>query len=325
MAAEPEFDRRRTYAEWYVWSARNLTSTVEIRHACAEAATTALSSGGDPAAAARAAAQNRSGPGWTTRAEPGIRSYAEWYDWARNTLTLSGEPLHTAAAAAIGAMEAGGDAAAASDAARRTLTEVTAAPHAGSGTWAPPPPASPAAIQPPPAPPPLAPVLPPPAPIPSPPPPANPVQSPSGQGPDHPPGGYVVAPPPAFPDPGQAYPDRPAPVQPGPVPVPVWATVLLGFGCGISLLLALVYAVVLTDRTDSQDIVVGSILFGGIGLVMFVCSLVALIGIIRKASWGRMMAIIAGAAFCLSCVGILLGVPVIIGAATSQRRPDGVY
>src|SRR5207248_7509868 len=119
-------DRRRTYAEWFVWAARNLTSTVEIQHACAEAATEALASGGDPAAAARAAAQNRSGPGWTTRAEPGVRSYAEWYDWARTNLNLAGEPLHTAAAAAIAAMEAGGDGAAAAGAARRSAGEAPA-------------------------------------------------------------------------------------------------------------------------------------------------------------------------------------------------------
>ena len=107
--------------------------------------------------------------------------------------------------------------------------------------------------------------------------------------------------------------------------MPVWATVLLGVGCGISLLVALVYALVLTDRTNTSDVVIGSILFGGIGLLMFLCSLVALIGIIRRATWGRVMAIVAGAAFCLSCVGILLGVPVIIGAATAKRTPDRVY
>ena len=311
MASNPgdAGDRRRTYAEWYVWAARNLTSTVEIRHACAEAATEALATGGDPAAAARSAAQNRSGPGWTTRAEPVIRSYAEWYDWARTTLNLTGEPLHTAAAAAIAAMEAGGDGTAASEAARRAAGEApgpSAAPPAPAetGGWAPPPGvvSQPA---PPPPPPPTAP----------PPPPAPPSYQPAGFPPAPAPYQYG----------GPAYTGPPPAAPAGSVQVPVWASVLLGVGCGISLLLAVVYALVLTDRTNTADVVLGSILFGGIGLVMFVCSLVALIGIIRRAAWARVMAIIAGAAFCLSCVGILLGVPVIIGAATARRSLERVY
>ncbi len=297
MASPPPQERRRTYADWYVWAARNLTATSEIRHACAEAATEAKDGGGDPAAAARNAAQNRSGPGWTTRAEPGVRSYAEWYDWARTTLGLTGEPLHTAASTALAAMEGGGDAAAAAEAARRST--------AGEQLPSSPPPLAQA--------PPTAPPPPPPSPPPStvaatPPPP--PLSAPAYPAPGRPPEPYAVAPY------GSGQPS--APVVSGPVLVPVWVAAVLGIGCGLSLLVTIVYAVILTQRGNDQSLVIGSFIFGGVGLLMFVCSLVAIIGIIRRSGWARVMSIVAGAAFCLSCVGIILGLPVIIGSVVAH-------
>ncbi len=297
MASPPPQERRRTYADWYVWAARNLTATSEIRHACAEAATEAKDGGGDPAAAARNAAQNRSGPGWTTRAEPGVRSYAEWYDWARTTLGLTGEPLHTAASTALAAMEGGGDAAAAAEAARRST--------AGEQLPSSPPPLAQA--------PPSAPPPPPPSPPPStvaatPPPP--PLSAPAYPAPGRPPEPYAVA---SY---GSGQPS--APVVSGPVLVPVWVAAVLGIGCGLSLLVTIVYAVILTQRGNDQSLVIGSFIFGGVGLLMFVCSLVAIIGIIRRSGWARVMSIVAGAAFCLSCVGIILGLPVIIGSVVAH-------
>jgi hypothetical protein len=100
--------------------------------------------------------------------------------------------------------------------------------------------------------------------------------------------------------------------------VPVWVAAVLGIGCGLSLLVAIVYAVILTQRGNDQNLLIGSVIFGGVGLLMFVCSLVAIIGIIRRSGWARVMSIVAGAAFCLSCVGIILGLPVIIGSAVAQ-------
>lgn len=295
MASPPPQERRRTYADWYVWAARNLTATSEIRHACAEAATEAKDGGGDPAAAARNAAQNRSGPGWTTRAEPGVRSYAEWYDWARTTLGLTGEPLHTAASAALATMGGGGDAAAAAEAARRST--------AGEQLPSSPPPLAQAPPTAPPAPPTYA----PPAPPPPPPPPQS---APPYPAPGQLPQPYASAPYGS----GQPY----APVASGPVLVPVWVAAVLGIGCGLSLLVTIVYAVILTQRGNDQNLVIGSFIFGGVGLLMFACSLVAIIGIIRRSGWSRVMSIVAGAAFCLSCVGIILGLPVIIGSVVAQ-------
>ena len=317
--ASPPPDRRRTYADWYVWAARNLTATSEIRHACAEAATEATDAGTDPAGAARTAAQNRSGPGWTTRAEPGVRSYAEWYDWARTTLGLTGEPVHTAAAAALLAMEGGGDATSAAEAARRS----TGSEQSG-GSPPLPAPAPPAAA-------PLPPSLPS-GPFPGAPPPGAglpppPTYAPPGPKPPpgYPPAGYSPIGQPPPPLPSQAIPSAYGPAYPaaatGTVLVPVWVAVVLGIGCGLSLLVAIIYAVILTQPGNDRNLVIGSFIFGGVGLLMFASSLVAIIGIVRRASWARVMSIVAGAAFCLSCVGIVLGLPVIIGSAIAHSSP----
>ena len=95
--------------------------------------------------------------------------------------------------------------------------------------------------------------------------------------------------------------------------------ILLGIGCGISILITVLYVVVLFSSGTDQQLQVGAGTVVAISLLMFVSSLVALIGIIRRAGWARVLSIIAGVAFCLSCVGIVLGVPVIIGSALAKR------
>lgn len=101
--------------------------------------------------------------------------------------------------------------------------------------------------------------------------------------------------------------------------VPLWVTVLLGVGCGISLLVAVIYAAVLTLTTDAN--VIASAWFLVIaGTIAFIASLAALVAVFRRGAWARVMAIVAGAVLCLTCVGILVGVPVIIGAAVARRE-----
>jgi hypothetical protein len=49
---------------------------------------------------------------------------------------------------------------------------------------------------------------------------------------------------------------------------------------------------------------------------------IALVGVIRHSGWARAMSIVAGAAFCLSCAGIVIGLPVIIGSALAKPQQD---
>jgi hypothetical protein len=216
-------DQSREYAEWYVWAKRNVSATAEICHAAAQAAAEAKRAGGDPEAAARTAAQLRSGPGWSKPETPEVRQYAEWYDWARVELSATGDELGRATSAAVASLRGGGDAATAASAARAAIGRAdTAQPTAPAAppAWLPPPPAAQAAYPPPPPPPPSllvqpGPVPPPPPPpgaLPPPPPPPGALPPPPPPPPPGmPPSGYPpVAPPTWSPAAYPAYPGAPA-------------------------------------------------------------------------------------------------------------------
>jgi hypothetical protein len=102
--------------------------------------------------------------------------------------------------------------------------------------------------------------------------------------------------------------------------VPVWVAILLGIGSAASLFIAIVYTAILVGQPTDQSLVLGSSIFLAIGLLMFFPSLIALVGVVRHSAWARPMSIVAGAAFCISCVGIIFGLPVIIGAALAKPR-----
>ena len=54
-------------------------------------------------------------------------------------------------------------------------------------------------------------------------------------------------------------------------------------------------------------------------LIMFAVSAIALIGVANRASWSQVAAFVAGIVVSLSCIGLLLGIPILIAAA---RTPN---
>ena len=60
------------------------------------------------------------------------------------------------------------------------------------------------------------------------------------------------------------------------------------------------------------------VLFAFVGLV-FAAAVLATVGVAIRASWSRVAAIVAGIAISLTCVGLVLGIPILIAAA---RAPD---
>jgi hypothetical protein len=62
-----------------------------------------------------------------------------------------------------------------------------------------------------------------------------------------------------------------------------------------------------------------SLIFFSLFVVLFGLSLAATIGVARRSSWSRMVAILAGAAVSLTCLGLLLGIPILV---TAIRAPD---
>jgi hypothetical protein len=56
-------------------------------------------------------------------------------------------------------------------------------------------------------------------------------------------------------------------------------------------------------------------------LIMFAVSAIALIGVANRASWSQVAAFGAGIVVSLSCIGLLLGIPIMIAAA---RTPNPI-
>lgn len=63
----------------------------------------------------------------------------------------------------------------------------------------------------------------------------------------------------------------------------------------------------------------GYITLAGAFAVLFAGSVIALVGVSTKAPWSRMAAILAGLAVSMTCIGSVLGIPIIVAAA---RAPD---
>jgi hypothetical protein len=63
----------------------------------------------------------------------------------------------------------------------------------------------------------------------------------------------------------------------------------------------------------------GDIAFFGAIVLLFAIVLLALVGVIIRARWARVAAIVAGIAISLTCVGLILGIPILVAAA---RVPD---
>lgn len=55
-------------------------------------------------------------------------------------------------------------------------------------------------------------------------------------------------------------------------------------------------------------------------VLLFALSLAATIGVARRSSWARVMALVAGAAVCLTCLGLVLGIPILIAASRAPLR-----
>jgi hypothetical protein len=59
----------------------------------------------------------------------------------------------------------------------------------------------------------------------------------------------------------------------------------------------------------------GGLVFFGVIALLFLISLVATIGVFVRAPWARWAAIAAGIANCLTCLGMIIGIPVLVAAA----------
>ena len=56
--------------------------------------------------------------------------------------------------------------------------------------------------------------------------------------------------------------------------------------------------------------------------LLFALSLAATIGVVRRSSWARWLAIATGIAVSLTCLGLVLGIPLLIAASRAPLRKE---
>ena len=126
----------------------------------------------------------------------------------------------------------------------------------------------------------------------------------------------------ALPQPPPAYGLPPTTFQmPPPVPVVpspglrILLLVVLGIG---GLLFGLVFLAGVAALTSGSDTTRDFVLFGFVTAI-FASQALAFVAVAVRARWSRWAAIVAGVAISLSCVGLILGIPILVAAA---RAPD---
>ena len=129
---------------------------------------------------------------------------------------------------------------------------------------------------------------------------------------------------PAAPPPWQP-PSTPAPYQPsmatGPMaPVTAgpggsgrtWLIVLLAASVVLLLMSALLWVLGMIGSNGDETTLTTALVLFVMSLVIAVPPGIALIGVARRRSWGTLMSYISAALLCLTCAGLLLGVPIAI-------------
>ena len=143
--------------------------------------------------------------------------------------------------------------------------------------------------------------------------------------------GFVAPPTPpssaplAAPTPPPSYPSYPTYYPPAsavstivsPAGVPVWVLILLAVGAALSIITALLFLIPLFDTSDPSA-QVGGLIVVIPGILLAILQGAALIGLYQRQSWGRGLGFVAAGALCLTCVGAVLGGPLIYGLAKTR-------
>jgi len=175
---------------------------------------------------------------------------------------------------------------------------------------------------------PPAPLTPPPGPAPTPrplaapvPPPTPPLQPQPYSTPPAQPAPYYT--PPAQPAPYQQQPyyqqPRPAWQQPAPrTGTPTWLIISLAASLALVVFAILIFLIAAAGTPDDPSTQTTEVLIA-IGCVFLaVPLLLALIGVVRRAGWGLAMSWVSAVLLCLTCVGLVLGFPIMVFAARTR-------
>jgi len=109
--------------------------------------------------------------------------------------------------------------------------------------------------------------------------------------------------------------------------VEAWVYVVFGLGIALSAIVSVLYAVIAIDPAaasttmDPGVLRAGSVALAAILAVLFALQCAAIVGLVRGAEWGRVVATIVCVAWSITCVG--LPVAVLVLNSMWRRRPPG--
>ena len=141
---------------------------------------------------------------------------------------------------------------------------------------------------------------------------ANPAPPAAPPPPPAPPPAYGYMPPP--------YLSRPQGVGPVARPrLPVFLIVMLCIAAVLSGLMSLVGTIAVTGG-DTGAV---SMSFWLLFIALFILSSGALVGVVRRSTWGRWVALAAGIAVCFTILGSVIGIPIVVAAARARIGNPG--
>jgi hypothetical protein len=65
----------------------------------------------------------------------------------------------------------------------------------------------------------------------------------------------------------------------------------------------------------------GGVVFWLIFVVLFALAVVGLVGVVRRSPWSRWVALAAGITVSLTCLGSVIGIPIIVAASRAPLKP----
>jgi hypothetical protein len=125
-----------------------------------------------------------------------------------------------------------------------------------------------------------------------------------------------MPPPPSFAPYGQPPPFE---LKPSPGLRP-FLIVVLAIDTVLTALLALFGTIGEVQNLGQGSDDAGGIVLWIVFVVLFVLAAAGLAGVILRTAWARWVAIAAGVAACLTCLGLVLGIPIVVAAARAPIR-----
>jgi hypothetical protein len=91
-------------------------------------------------------------------------------------------------------------------------------------------------------------------------------------------------------------------------------------------LLALSQELGLFGPQGSTRLDAGGFIFIGVAGLLFALMLAATLGVALRTAWARVVAIVAGVVISLTCLGVVLGIPIVVAASRAPiRRPVATW